>query len=192
MEIVNEKAMTLGGSTLVVEKVKQPGGYQSSEWNKGRQTHRQDGYGIPPSAPHPYAKGTQRSNLPANHFEPTSHTNYHMPRWDRSVDHKEKARSRSRSRSESNEREGFSVSGAELANLIGQSLPTVNLLAGPQAAHDMLMRSKEMVDLSSHLSTERPKSQVLGRYGVRMVDRSPLHKRAYQSGTGEERKEERK
>jgi len=193
MELANENAITLGSSTLIVEKVKQPGGYQSSEWNKGRQTHRQEsGYGIPPSVPHPFAKMTQRLDLPAEHFEPTSHTSYHRPRWDKSVDHKERARSRSRSRSESNEREGPNVSGADLANLIGQRLPTVNLLAGPQAAHESLMRSKEMVDLSSHLSMGKPKSQVGGRYGVRMGDGSPLHKRVYQFGAGEERKEDRK
>jgi hypothetical protein len=58
MEELNEKPMTLGNSTLVVQKVNSLGGQRSSEWNRTAYPERRgkEGYGIPPATPDPYAR----------------------------------------------------------------------------------------------------------------------------------------
>ena len=63
---------------------------------------------------------------------------------------------------------------------MSQRLVNVNLLKGPQSAMEVLMGSKEMLDLTTQMK-ERPKPGVPEKYGVRARDGSPLYKKSHQA-----------
>jgi hypothetical protein len=170
-DTIKDKAMVLGGSTLIVEKTKPNNNYQSSGWNKGGYVDRRNrgGYGIPPSVQDPFPrKGTNSGRNAPQTATAVS----------QSSENRAKSRSRSRSRSKSNERECLNteLAGAELSNLRDHKLSGFSLLKSPDLAAQAIKRTLSAID-DQILKEDSQRPGLRMKYGVKGRDGSPQIKK---------------